>query len=407
MGFGESFPYTAPAEIFAEHARLSALDNGGTRAFDIGGLAELRPHEYDELEPVQWPVPRNRNSGTPRLFEDGRFFHEDGRARFVPTPPRGPAHGADEEFPLVLNTGRIRDQWHTMTRTGRSPRLVEHLPEPFIDLHALDALSMAVRAGELARVSTSRGSMIVRVRTSGEIARGTAFAPIHWSGENASQARAGALINPVVDPISGEPEFKHTPARVEPFPVEWHGFLLTREPRDVTDVTWWTLIRGKGFSRYELAGREIPPDWSLWMRQRLGADAMDADYLEYHDPEAGVYRAARLVDDRLAACLYVSRRLDLPERGWLAGLFAKGTLSTQERYALLAGRPPGVQQDVGPLVCSCFTVGRNTLRRVIAEHGLTDVRQVGVRVKAGTNCGSCLPEIRALLAERGQTAALA
>jgi assimilatory nitrate reductase catalytic subunit len=405
MGFAEGFSYGTPAEIFAEHARLSALENGGTRGFDIGGLAGLQPQEYEELEPIQWPLPEGKSGGTERLFEDGRFFHADGRARFVPTPPREPACGTDDEFPLILNTGRIRDQWHTMTRTGQSSRLAEHLPEPFVDLHAQDALSHALRAGELARVTSARGSMVVRVRTSGEIARKSLFAPIHWSAENASQARAGALINPNVDPLSGEPEFKHTPVRVEPFPVEWYGFLLTREPRDVADVTWWTVIRGSACLRYELAGRQVPANWGAWMRERLGALDPGEDYLDYHDAAAGSFRAARLVDDRLAACLYISRRPDLPERNWLMGLFAQGELSSRERAALLAGRAPGVEPPAGPLVCSCFAVGRDTLRRVIAEQSLTDIRQVGARLKAGTNCGSCLPEIRALLAERAPTAA--
>jgi assimilatory nitrate reductase catalytic subunit len=404
MGFLEGFGYRSPAQIFDEHARLSAADNGGTRVFDIGGLAGLSPAEYEELKPIQWPVPDRGHPGTQRLFEDGRFQHADGRARFVPTPPSGPAAAAGEEFPFILNTGRIRDQWHTMTRTSQSPRLAEHMPEPFADLHAKDALLLALREGELARVTTARGTMIARVRTSGEVARGCVFAPIHWSGENASQARAGALVSAVVDPISGEPEFKHTPARVEPFPVEWYGFLLTREPLAVSDVTWWTAIRGRGLQRYELAGRAVPRDWALWMRQRLGATAADADYLDYQDAAAGIYRAAHLEADRLRACIYISRRPDLPDRAWLARLFERDRLGVAERTSLLAGRAPGTRDDAGPLVCSCWAVGRNMLRRAIAEHGLTDTRQVGTRLRAGTGCGSCLAEIKVLLAERAQKA---
>jgi assimilatory nitrate reductase catalytic subunit len=276
------------------------------------------------------------------------------------------------------------------------------LPEPFIDLHAQDALLLAVREGELARVTTAQGSMIARVRSSGEVARGCAFAPIHWSAENASQARAGALVKAVVDPISGEPEFKHTAARVEPFPVTWYGLVLSRQPRNVTDVTWWTTVRGRGFLRYELAGRVPPSDWAAWMRERLGATASDSDYLDYLDPGAGIYRAAYLVNERLEGCVYIARRAELPERTWLGGLFERGKLGALERTSLLAGRPPGAREDAGPLVCSCFAVGRNTLRRAIAQHGLTDTRQVGARLRAGTNCGSCLAEIRALLAERDQ-----
>jgi assimilatory nitrate reductase catalytic subunit len=401
MGFVEEFNYGSPAEIFDEHARLSAVDNGGTRVFDIGGLAGLTSEEYEKFEPIQWPVPRREHKGTQRLFEDGRFQHPDGRARFVPTAPIGPAAAAGEEFPFILNTGRIRDQWHTMTRTSQSPQLNEHLPEPFADLHAQDALLLAVRDGELARVTTARGSMVARVRTSGEVARGCVFAPIHWSAENASQARAGALVSAFVDPISGEPEFKHTPARVEPFPVEWYGLVLSRESLAVADVTWWTTIRGRGWHRYELAGREVR-DWALWMRHRLGANAADGDYLEYQDAAAGIYRAAHLVDDRLRACLYVSRRPELPERSWLAGLFERGRLEAPDRIGLLAGRPAGTREDAGPLVCSCWAVGRNTLRRAIAQHGLSDPKQVGARFRAGTGCGSCVPEIKVLIAEHAR-----
>src|SRR5262249_38745248 len=118
-------------------------------------------------------------------------------------------------------------------------------------------LLTAARDGELARVTTRWGSMVVRVRSSGEIPRGTVFVPMHWNDCYASQARVGALVNPEVDNISGEPEFKHTPAQVEPFPVSWYGFILMRKDLASLGVTWWARINGEHCTRYEIAGREI------------------------------------------------------------------------------------------------------------------------------------------------------
>ena len=444
MGFAQEFSYAEPHEIFDEHARLSALAaaapaafacaaspaasagasvpsclrGAAARFFDISGLAGLTAADYDALEPTQWPIrsrsvspatrpeppsetrpdARTEARQAARLFHDGRFAYPDGKARFVPVGQRAPAHATDEGYPFVLNTGRIRDQWHTMTRTGRAPRLVDHLPEPFVDLHPHDALSSAVREGELARVSTQWGSLVVRARISGEIPRGTIFVPMHWSDAYASEARVGALVNPAVDPISGEPEFKHTPANLEPFPVEWHGVVLTRRAIATLDVTWWALVRGTGFLRYELAGRKRPADWAAWVRPLLEVQGLDSDYLEYSDAASGVYRAAYVVNDRLQACAYFSRRPELPARSWLTSLFTQEQLQPFDRLALPAGRPLRGGGDAGPVVCSCFAVGRNTLRNLIAKEGLTDPRQVGDRVRAGTNCGSCLPEIRKLLA---------
>jgi assimilatory nitrate reductase catalytic subunit len=403
MGFGAGFPYTSPAGIFDEHARLSAASNEGLRCFDIGGLAGLTEEEYDSLEPIQWPIRRRGDSGTQRLLGDGPFFNPNGAARMVPTAPRAPANAPCEEFPFILNTGRIRDQWHTMTRTSRSPRLVEHLPEPYVDMHAQDALLSAVRAGDLVRVTTKWGTLVARLRTTGEISRGCVFVPIHWSGVFASEARAGSLVNPVVDPVSGEPEFKHTPARIDPFPVEWHGVALTREPLDVSDLTWWTLVPGRSCFRHELGGRKRPAHWEEWARKLLGAVGDETDFLDYYDESAGVYRAVYIVGERLAGCLYVSRRADLPPRDWLTEVFAKYWITPQDRMALLAGRPLGAAPDSGPLVCSCFAVRRAAIEKAIAEHGLTSPRQVSDLLRAGSNCGSCIPEIRKLLTDRADS----
>jgi assimilatory nitrate reductase catalytic subunit len=322
MGFGEAFSFCSAAEIFREHARLSVTQNHGSRAFDIGALSELTSEAYDALPPTHWPAPASPTTGASsvaRLFAEGQFFHADGRARFIATPPQGPVNGPDETFPFILNTGRIRDQWHTMTRTGRAPRLNAHLPEPYVDMHEKDALQRGLRAQQLVRVSTHWGSMIGRLRISGEMPQGMLFAPIHWSDVFSSDARVGALVNPAVDPISGEPEFKHTPAQVAPFIVDWHAFILSRRPLSVEHVTWWSCSQGAQFMRYELAGRGGREDWSQWGKQLLNVCDAQSDWLEYIDDGTGVYRAAHLIDERLDACLFLSPRPDLPSRAWLSG----------------------------------------------------------------------------------------
>ena len=404
MGFA-GFDYTSAHEIFDEHARLSAYRNDtgaegdAWRAFDIGGLAGLNRQDYDALEPVQWPLPQNGHGGTRRLFTDGRYAHPDGRARFVPTPPRAPMHATDDAYPLVLNTGRVRDQWHTMTRTGRSARLGEHVPEPIVDMHPQDALLCGVSEGRLARVTSQWGAMVARVRHGGGIARGTVFVPIHWNDQFSSDARVGAVVNPAVDPVSGEPEFKHTPVRVEEFRVSWHGFALARDGVDLDRLTWWARVQGREFHRYEFAGRETVADRSAWARELLGVTDPNADWIEYEDRTAGVYHAGYVVDDRLAACVYVSTRPDLPSRTWLSQLFSHARLEDTDRIGLLLGQPMEKVADAGPTVCSCFGVGRNTICDAVRKHDLKTPAEITQCVKAGGNCGSCVPELKKLLAE--------
>ncbi|MFA9217772.1 MAG: molybdopterin oxidoreductase family protein, partial [Sphingomonadaceae bacterium] len=250
MGYS-GFDYTSAHDVFDEHARLSGYRNSADavpRAFDMSGLSGLTQHEYEDLEPIQWPVRRSAAGALvieARLFADGRYAYADGKARFIVTVPRAPVNAVSGEYPLALNTGRVRDQWHTMTRTGRSAKLADHIAESFVDMHPQDALLHGVREGELARISTAWGAMVARVQHGGGIARGSVFVPIHWSGQTASDARVGALVNPVVDPVSGEPEFKHTPVRIEQFRVQWHGFILSRDEVVLDSVAHWTRIQGR------------------------------------------------------------------------------------------------------------------------------------------------------------------
>ncbi|AIY39324.1 Assimilatory nitrate reductase large subunit [Collimonas arenae] len=404
MGYA-GFDFTAAHQVFDEHAGLSAYRNhanGQHRMFNLDGLRGMDEARFDAMQPVQWPLataPSGDKQGTARLFADGRFAHVDGRARFIPTPPRAPQNAIDSEYPLSLNTGRVRDQWHTMTRTGKSPRLADHVPESFIDMHPQDALLYGVREGMLARVSSRWGAMVARVQHGGGIARGTMFVPIHWNAQTASDARVGALVNPVVDPVSGEPEFKHTPVRVEEFPVAWYGFVLSRHQPVLDDVTHWTRIQGQHFNRYELAGRSPIADHGEWAASLLGVSDAEADWLEYEDASAGVYRAVHVVDDRIHACVFLSPRPDLPSRAWLASLFVKERLADVDRVGLLIGQPIQKGADTGPTVCSCFSVGRNTICDAVRKQGLGSVAEVTACLKAGGNCGSCVPEIKKLLSE--------
>jgi assimilatory nitrate reductase catalytic subunit len=407
LGFGAAFDYTTAAQIFDEHTRLTSIGAQAQRALDLSGLAGLGEAGYERLQPVQWPVRARRSPdsdehtprqiGDERLLSNGRFAHADGRARLVPIKPTPPRFACDEEYPFILNTGRVRDQWHSMTRSGRSPRLSAHRPEPYVEVHPSDARALGLRQGALARIVSRWGSMVGRVVTIAEAPRGAVFAPIHWSGTNSSSGRVGAVVNPSVDPLSGEPEFKSTPVRVEPFVASWYGFILTRSDPCLREVGWWAFAQNAGFRSYELAGRSIPLRWHVWARAALAAGPANADFIDYEDANGGTYRAALLCEERLEAYVAVSRSSHKFERSWLADLFTRNRLSLAERAALLAAKPLNPDADAGPIVCACFGVGRKRIEAAI-EQGAREIGTIGGLLKAGTNCGSCVPEIRHLIA---------
>ncbi|MHB8453902.1 MAG: nitrate reductase [Acidiferrobacterales bacterium] len=396
LGFAEAFSYPNAAAIFREHAALSGLENGGTRDFDISALAGISDGDYAALAPVQWPVTQDNPAGTARLFGDGGFFTPNGRARFVAVTARPPVNAPDSDYPLVLNTGRVRDHWHTLTRTGLSPRLSAHTIEPFVEVHPHDADFSVLIDGGLARVTSRWGSVAARVRVSDTGRPGSIFVPMHWNDEFTNAGCVDAVVNPAVDPLSGEPEFKHTPVRIAPLALAWHGFLLSRRRLTPDDATYWAAARGEGLWRYELAGDELPRDWASAARAMLCAEDEKVEWIEYFDMAVRRYRAARLAAGRLESCIFIGPDPVLPSRDWLASVFALDFLDTPTRASLLTGIPPEGGVEAGRPVCACFGIGESAIRAVIAA-GCVSVETIGQRLKAGTNCGSCLPEIRALL----------
>jgi len=190
MGWGEAFAYTDPAAIFAEHAALSAFENDDARDFDIGSCADIDADRYDDMLPFQWPSGAGR-APAQRVFSDGCFSMPDGRARFVAVEAPSRACGT-AGFALTLNTGRLRDQWHTMTRTGKSARLSQHYAEPFVEIHPEDAARAHINDADLVRVSTGLGAILVRALVTPRQQIGSVFVPMHWSDENAARARRRA-----------------------------------------------------------------------------------------------------------------------------------------------------------------------------------------------------------------------
>ena len=401
LGFMQAFAYQSAAEIFREHAALSGFENDsqqGLRDFDISAFSDIRQSDYDQLKPVQWPVNQAYPEGRARLFEDGRFFTSSGKAQFIAVLPRAPQHPVDLSYPLILNTGRLRDQWHTMTRTALAAKLNQHRPEPWVEINPVDANGLGLKNHDLATLESGWGKMVARVHLTDAQTVGNVFVPMHWSERYASWGRVGALVNPVLDPLSKQPESKHTPVCLKPYRAAWYGFLLSRQEWDAKDIDYWVSSKAEQCHRYELADKSSREDWPSWARQRLElGDDESASWLEYQDRALGHYRAAQIVSGRLERVLFIATKPKLPERNWLLSLFLKPSLSAGERKALLSAKPPVGSEDMGAIVCACFQVGENTLRQAIQGQGLKTVQEVGRCLRAGTNCGSCVPEIKALL----------
>ncbi|WP_374254775.1 molybdopterin-dependent oxidoreductase [Xanthobacter sp.] len=392
LGFGAAFAWRGPADIFREHAALSGFENDGARDFDISAFASLTEAAYEDIAPVQWPVPTGRAEGTARLFADGGYFTPDRRARFV-APRPVVAVSAENDFPFLLNTGRIRDQWHTMTRTGLAPRLGAHIPAPFVAVHPDDAAPLGLATGMLAEVTSAHGRAVLEVVVDAGQRPGTLFAPIHWSHANSSDGRVGALVHAVTDPISGQPDSKATPAALAPHAAPFEGFVLARRPMALPEGVWWARAALEGGYGWRFAGRMGPEDWTRWVKAEGPADVA-----ELSDTPSGLYRAAAFdADGRLDFAVFIGAAGQRVAWDALKGLLAS-EVSAADRRLVLSGRRAGANAACGPLVCACFGVPKDTILAAIRD-GAADAAAVGARLKAGTNCGSCLPEIRKLILE--------
>ncbi|MEN0074044.1 MAG: molybdopterin-dependent oxidoreductase [Paracraurococcus sp.] len=401
LGWAAAFAWDGPAAIFREHAALSGFGNAGERVFDISAMAGLDEAGYEAMAPFRWPLPAGAGEEGGRLFAQGGFPTPDGRARFVATPFRGLAAAPDAAFPLLLNTGRLRDQWHTMTRTGQVPRLAEHSPVPAAGFAPGDAARLGLAPGGLVRLASPHGETVLRVATEPGQRLGEVFVPMHWTDDFTSSGPVDRLVGAATDPVSGQPELKATPVRAEPLPVHWRGLLLHRRAlRPEAPGLHWSRVPVVQGHVLELTGAApLPAELAPLVEALLAAPA-GAEQVHLADPGRGIWRFAALVEGRVEACLFLMRegsRASLPAGAALAALL-QGLVAEGARPGLLAGQALAAR-PAERNICACFGVGIETLRACILDRRLTTAEAVGAALGAGTNCGSCLPEIRALLRE--------
>ncbi|MCB2051196.1 MAG: nitrate reductase [Novosphingobium sp.] len=377
LGHGDAFGWETPHAVFCEYAAMTALSARHGKLLDLTHWADCTPGAYQAMEPFQW-------GGEHPLAK--RFPTSDGRARLVRV--QAPAAKSSDAWPLRLNTGRYRDQWHTMTRTGFSPRLAAHRREPLLEVHPDDAAKHGLVDGGLARTETPYGTAVFRVSLCDGALPGQVFTPMHWTDVTGSMGRTGRLANPQTDPHSGQPGFKDTPARIEPVEPDWRAFLATTViPETMPVDTYWSRSRISAGWLYEIAGEGTFAIDTLLPPGKIS---------EAVDHKRGMRRiVATNADGALVAALFLTRSGMLPPRDWIAAELGKNAAHAAE---WLAGRPAQPAPDRGPIVCICHDVGEQQILAAMAD-GAQSQADVGARTCAGTNCGSCRPIISRLLEE--------
>ena len=419
------FDYPTPESVWNEHRESTR-----GRDLDITGLS----YAAIESAPAQWPFPQGATTGRKRLYEDGRFPTPDGRARFVAVPFRSVAEPRDARYPFALNTGRLRDQWHGMSRTGTLGRLFGHAAEPVVQMHPNDMARRMLAAGGLVSVQSRRGRIVLPAQPSEDVSPAQVFIAMHWGGEFLSGraedgsplAGVNALTQPLFCPDSKQPELKHSAVRIERAAFGWNLVALAWLPAgellaareslralmpqfdfcscvpfasdtplaDVADERSGVLLRA--------SSAEAPSD-ALLARVEALLGLAGVDVQRYADRRHGQRRAARL--RRAGGDVFLEGFLlagDIRAEAWMKPLLQQQMPAQAFGRALLSGSAtaPAAMERRGPQVCSCFGVAAPAIDGWLAENAcaaaddgaaLAGLQQA---LRCGTNCGSCIPELK-------------
>jgi assimilatory nitrate reductase catalytic subunit len=407
-GASSLFAFETPAQVFDEYKQLTR-----GRDLDLSGIS----HELiDQLGPQQWPFPAGAREGTARLYLDGVFPTASGRAQFVTDPYRAAKEQRDARFPLTLITGRLRDQWHGMSRTGTAAQLFGHVSEAVLSLHPDELRRHRLQPGDLINLKSRRGAVILPVSSDDSVRPGQAFLPMHW-GDRFLKGGVNTLTLPAFDPLSKQPELKHSGVRLEPVNLPWQLFALIEGDVQQHLETLRPLCEAFSYASLSLAGRERPalliraasatapePQLLRDIDQCLGLN--DGPVLAYDDPRRSIGKRVRIENGRITAIRLAGETL---AQHWLQSLWLEGRADEQLRRWLLAplSAPPGnagAPASGSKTLCNCMNVSQNAICAGISR-GL-DLQGLKQELGCGTQCGSCVPEIKRLLAATAQPVAV-
>ncbi|XTI71892.1 molybdopterin-dependent oxidoreductase [Acidithiobacillus sp. AC3] len=396
------FSFRDTASIFAEYRRCTI-----GRDLDIGGL-EIAI--LDRQGPQQWPFPVGAKSGQVRLYANGIFPTPSGRARFHAPVHLGVAEEIDARYPLRLTTGRLRDQWHSMARSGRAASLFASAEEALLAIHPQDARQYGLQEGQLVRVESRRGAALYRLQCDDSLQRGLLFVPMHFGSRYSPAALCNSVTQAAIDPYSGEPEFKHTAVRISAAELPWEAAALVEDDtRDLSAIlrqlaqgfpyaSITPLVSKHGAAVLLRVAAAQAPEAELAQRWDAALALFGPDTLLYEDPRQGLSKRLRIRGGRLTGLRLWG---GLQTLDWLRQLLLEGTAIDAFRLALLAPRVPdnlgAWERSRG--ICACKGVDEKTIRQVIAN-GADTLEGVMQCCGAGTECGSCKPEIQQLLQSR-------
>ncbi|WP_369433975.1 molybdopterin-dependent oxidoreductase [Psychromonas sp. MME1] len=401
MGFSRHFSYLHEGEIFNEYARMTTLgnENGKNRDLNLIGLTHLDAQGYSQLTPQQWPVTKlQKKIIHQRMFSDNVFFTPSKKAQFIAVTHQKPKGVCDNNHPFLLNSGRIRDQWHTMTRTGLSSRLSAHIAEPFVNIHPSDAQQQQLNNGDIAMLSNHYGKALARVVISTRIQPQQLFMPIHWNQSNAKLSSVCALIPAHKDSYSGQPEFKTTPVAIQKWPYQSEALLLSDEPLNVDAFAYWIKQKVSNGYLYRIAAQLPAQQLCVKLHNLLAKKSgKTLNYSRSDDHNTPLYRYAHIHNKQILGAYIASNNLQNQPLEWMQNLLDIRADHDVE-LSFVSGVVKG-KLAAGKIICACKQVGENTIKSAIKDKQLKTVQAISDCTGAGTGCGSCLPDIQQLVAD--------